>query len=157
MHTLAIARHGIYDHKTELLSSHGQDQMRILASLVRHQYANEDRVRLLSSSAIRARDSSRIFAEVLGIEPEFHDILWSGTDSPGPWMGNAAKVVDLVQGAQDADVVILMTHLEYTESLPREFGHRVLQTQFLTDEVEKGQAWVIDCIAKTCTRLSSGR
>jgi len=112
---------------------------------------NGERVVLLTSSALRARESAEMLGNTIGCNFEAHDVLWSDSahrkDLPG--------VMELIRSKRnDGDVLILVTHLEYIEYLPKyfsmeEFGEPV----FPHMEILYGEAWDIDCDKKTIAHI----
>ena len=159
MNTLIIARHGIYNSRTGQLYDIGQDQIKALGREIKEKFLNGGGIvpRILSSTAPRAIESAEIVGSIVGVsEIEFHDTLWTGPDSP------RGDEVDTLGGVllikkKDAPVIILVSHLEFSEDLPDAFGQVVLQeprSTFRRGRLEKGQAWVIDCQQKSMQRLS---
>ena len=151
MKILIVARHGYY--RGSDLHEIGELQMKALGSAIKSAL-NGFSVQIVSSNAPRAEQSAEIIAEILGVGFEKHEFLWTGPGSPrgcSPDLQSALKLIE----ASKADVLIIVTHLEYSEKLPNFFGRNVLKvSSFPSEETDKGHAWVIDCEAKTCTKLA---
>jgi phosphohistidine phosphatase SixA len=117
------------------------------------------KVKILSSSALRAVDSAEILARQFGVK-EFmrHDLLWSGTDKKidprFPGDEQYQELVELLQADDGCDVVIVVTHLEFTEDFPFYYGMNVLKgVSFPYSEIPNGTAWMIDVVEKTCRHI----
>jgi len=118
----------------------------MLGEEIKKQYINGNRVILLSSTANRACQGAEILSEVLGVEYQPHEVLWSDSMYPE----DCTKVLELVRRHKNrADIIILVTHLEYGEGFPSHFGQHELDGTNLDGRgIEKGQAWLIDCQTK---------
>lgn len=144
MKRLVVVRHGEYgsgDH----LNEEGRAQMNALAEKLKPLFSGCS-VLVLTSTANRARESAEILTAAFSAACEAHEILLSESshqeDLPG--------VYELVRSRQDlADVVMLVTHLEYARDFPSYFGEKQLETHWHQGELEKGEAKVIDCEFKT--------
>jgi hypothetical protein len=78
--------------------------------------------------------------------------LWSGPGSPRDKGVSPEEIVRIIQGIKSENL-IMVTHLEYSEELPQFIRGTILDgigNGFPSHETEKGEAWVIDCEAKTC-------
>lgn len=149
MKHLIIARHGHFglDYK---LSDRGRAQIVILADKLRS-FTEGKKALILTSPAPRAHESAKTLIAVLGIESEVHDILWS--DEEHDW--SMPKALDLIKSRQMVvDTLILMTHLEYVENLPYWFGKEFLQVELRSRDIDRGEAWVVDCQKKTLTHIA---
>lgn len=149
MQRLILIRHGVYGYD-DRLNETGRQQMNEIAKKLQPTL-NGGRVALLTSVAARARESADIIGKLIGVEPEEHDVLWSENRH----RENLPKALELVRSKKDVvDVLILVTHLEYTERFPRYFAQEELGGgTFPHREVAKGEAWDIDCEQKTCTLI----
>ncbi|MFA5157745.1 MAG: hypothetical protein WC451_00945 [Patescibacteria group bacterium] len=147
MEKLIVARHGSYggDH----LNSRGVEEINRLSQGLQ-QVIGGGSVVILSSTAARAVESAKIMSEILGVPFSSHEILWSDDRH----RENLPAALRLVQSREnEADVVVLVTHFEYAEQLPTFFGKEVLGEEIPEQEISKGQARVVDCVAKTCVLL----
>ena len=87
-----------------------------------------------------------IISEALGENYEKCEILWSESKHPM----NCPGLLALVKSRQgEAEVMILVTHLEYGRSFPDYFAVQYLNTAFGKKPIEKGEALLIDCEEKT--------
>lgn len=149
MQRLIIVRHGEYGGN-DRLSEYGKEQITQLGEKLKAT-VNGGRVVILSSVAARAVDSAEILGKTFGVEFEQHDVLWSENRH----RENLPKALELVRSKKDdADILVLVTHLEYVERFPSYFGEEELgNPSFPHREISKGTAWDIDCNQKTITQV----
>ena len=112
-----VIRHGLYNNKTDRLNADGEEQMRSLLEPLKKHLAGEEHVVLLSSSAERAEDSVKIISDGLGIAYKVHPYFWSDNDHM-QLNNRALDLINQITTEMNADVVILLTHLEYAKELP---------------------------------------
>lgn len=146
MNKLIIARHGSYDTRNLRLNELGRKQILALSEKLEN-HVNGEPVIILSSTADRAIESAEILSEELGIEMESHDILWSDLYRDEDYEGTYSLIKEKGDGV---GVMIIVTHLEYTQALPRffsrkEFGEDGDNSLYGRNFLDKGQACVIDC------------
>lgn len=155
MKDLLIVRHGNYGRNYHL-DEVGREQIAKMAKWIR-MLSELGSLALLSSTAPRAIESAEIIGKEIGVQIHEHPILWSGGDAifgdeRERW--SSEGVVALIRQYEQYDTVILVCHLESTESVPERFGDRVLGVHtFPYKEVGKGEGWLIDCKLKTCTKI----
>lgn len=144
MKKLVLARHGDYGDDY-CLNELGKKQMRLLAEELK-KHTNCDKVVILSSTADRARQSAEVLSEVLGVEHQLHELLWSDCNHREDYK----KALELIRAHKEgAEIIIIVTHLEYVEGFPNHFGQHELEgTRLSGYGIKKGQAWVIDCQTK---------
>lgn len=154
MKLLVVARHGQYDHALRL-STFGRQQIEALAEALKARINGQQKVVLLTSAAPRALDSAQVLAEELGIEPEEHQVLWSDN---GHIHESDDAAVELISGHSDSDVVVVMTHLEYSSSLPGSYAKRAFGSSngFAYHATSYGEAWVLDCETRTFDHVENG-
>ncbi len=152
MKSFTVARHGDYDECLNL-SDGGKTQMRELARALKKVLGEEGSTLLLSSSAPRAIQSVQVLSDELGIrEFETYDELWSDNSH----REDAPRAMGIILNKSDEfDNVIVMTHLEYTTSLPLIFAKKNTGMQGFVyglyySSVPKGSAWHMNCIEQTC-------
>lgn len=149
MRTLIVVRHGEYGSDLRLCNS-GRRQMEDLAQQLRP-YTTGCRVRMLASSAPRASDSGTVLAAKLELDGfEQHEILWSDNDH---YQDDAAVLALIREKFEGVDVLIIVTHLEYAETLPTVFGQEVLGVRFKMIDLGKGRCRVVCCEKKTAILL----
>ncbi|MDP3975825.1 MAG: hypothetical protein Q8P95_02815 [bacterium] len=51
--------------------------------------------------------------------------------------------------AEETDVLIVVTHLEYVNAFPPYFAREKLGIALEAIAIEKGEAWIIDCEGRT--------
>lgn len=149
---LFIVRHGDYlSSGEEGLSPLGIRQMESIGAEIKTQHINGTKPRIITSTATRAKQSADILTRILEVEAEEHEVLWSENRRPP----QVKKVFDLID-LDGPEVVIMVTHLEYTELLPLYFGVYALGGSKLPyREIRKGSAYVIDCEEKIAAVLVS--
>lgn len=146
MKKLILVRHGEYD-KQKQLSLAGKQQIRDLCVRLQPHIAGHS-VIILSSTAPRAIQSAHVMAEILSAPVEPYPILWVDNFHSSNMEGVAALVE---YNGHRADVVILMTHLEYVESFPSYYGLHAKMTYFpVVYDPEYGTGRIVDCIANSC-------
>jgi phosphohistidine phosphatase SixA len=145
-----FVRHGNYDSHGGL-SERGRAQIEGACSrLSPHVLALGPSVALLTSSAPRARESAEIVARhlraFLDVTPESHEELWSDSEH----RCNLTTASELVrQRGETADLVIVVTHLEYVEYLPRFLGPDDIRHRWYPPRPNYGEGYVIDCRKQT--------
>ncbi len=141
MKKLIIMRHGDYNNYDYRLSKYGKKQMVQTAKII-HSVSNEYSIFILTSTAPRAIDSAKAINEVLQVGYEEHDELWDDDSHQGDWK----KSINIIDSKKDSfDMVIVVTHLEFTEILPYYFAREVLEIDdFDCGPVGKGEAIAID-------------
>ncbi len=144
MKNIIIVRHGKYGRDGNL-NEEGQSQIRSLAENIREHlgYSNI----IISSPAPIARQSADILADIFGITLEEHKVLYSkGYESV-----NLGETFELIESKKEVDTIIVVTHLEYTEELPSCLANELFRKKIESEAVEKGHAWLLDCIDETLT------
>jgi phosphohistidine phosphatase SixA len=143
MKKLVIVRHGDYG-LDRCLNEFGKKNINNLAKQLKRRI-NSDSLMILSSPLERAKESAEIIAANFKVSFKENRILCSG----GGYSENFPGLLKLIRNLQyDVDVLILVTHFEYTEGFPSYFGQQELGVNFLTRGISKGKAWEIDCVKK---------
>ena len=144
MKKLIVARHGSYGEDMRI-SSAGREQMVKLAETLK-KHIDGCKVVMLSSSAPRAADSAEVLAGLINVPFKEYEVLWSDNRH----RRNDQAVLDLIESKKgDADVVIIVTHIEYTDSFPSFYARKVLNAQIFSYGIGKGEAQILDCGQKT--------
>ena len=149
MKKIIIIRHGKHgpdDH----LSKQGIDEIKYLAYDLKEVIAGASAL-IFTSPAVRAEESADIISEILNVNYEKHEILLSGKMHATDRLG-LLKLINERQ--EEAEVIVLVTHLEYAESFPGYFGRNFLKTYLPTGKLKKGEALVIDCEKMTTSRYT---
>ncbi len=149
MKKLIVIRHGDYND-AHRLSELGKKQMTQIGEKIMTRL-NGHSMLMLSSTAPRAIDSANAVGKVLQINHEEHEILWDDNSHWGS-LADSIKLIDSKKGL--ADVVVVVTHLEFTEEIPDHFANEVLNTSSFIHTVGKGEAWEIDFEEPTATHIS---
>ena len=149
MSRLAIVRHGKYGSDYRL-NDQGRAQIQTLAERLNQSFDYEQEIALvLSSIAPRAIDTAEIIAQILQAPVETHELLWSENSHPE----NLEEAYKLVQSSRNrADLLVLVTHYEYTEELPALFGRRDLSQRFY-QHVKKGEGIILNYRDKYIARI----
>ena len=146
MKRLIIVRHGNCN-EDGYLDDNGRRQMDYISRRLKSKFTDNPRVVILTSTADRAKESAEILGKIFEVEIEPHEVLWSDRER----RTDLSNLLYLVRSKKDiADVIILVTHLEYTEEFPYHFGKNELGVgHFPFRELGNGQFWDIDCEQKT--------
>lgn len=141
---LVVVRHGHYDDDYKL-SQYGRERVRRLAEKLKSKI-NSNSILLLSSVAKRASQSADVISKVLGVPFEEHEILWAENRHPEDIPG----LLQFIKARKnEAEVMILVTHLEYACSFPFHFAHSELGMDTLPPSPEKGEAFLINCLDRS--------
>lgn len=134
---LITCRHGAYDEATYHLNNDGKWQMKALAACLKP--VIEDRTMcVLSSAADRAIESAEILRDDFGLNAiERHELLWSESGRRPDYEKVKALVKRMLL---TSDIVILVTHLEYTNGFSRYFIDETVGKTLGSFELQKGQA-----------------
>ena len=144
MRYLVLVRHGDYGTDGRLSTS-GREQMFRLSPLLKERIETEW-VHIFSSSAPRAMDSATILSEAFKVSFAAAEMWWS--DDQHDYHPERALAFVREHGPS-TDALMVVTHLEYTEEFPGYFARAELGVELPFMSVEKGDALVIDCEAKT--------
>lgn len=153
MRYLAVVRHGEYNDcgdndEHNALSHHGEEQIAALAEKLKA-LANGSKAALMTSPALRAKQSAAIIGKKLDIVAEEHLAFWTDRDHHP----DIQDALSLIKDKESFDFVIIVAHLEYSSVLPCCFGPTI-GAEFRIGEIKKGNARVIDCHTKTESYLS---
>lgn len=144
---LIIVRHGDYgsdDH----LNIDGKREMNKLGDELMTSIINGQRGFILTSPINRAFESAEILRGMLGFQIVANEVLFSNGDHPVDLIAS----LELIRSYKNiADILIVVTHLEYTNRFHQYFGKNELGVEFQFGGIGKGQAWDIDCEQKTIT------
>ncbi|MGW8185544.1 MAG: histidine phosphatase family protein [Candidatus Moraniibacteriota bacterium] len=150
MRFLIVVRHGAYDDDFNL-NHRGKDQIQRLSEKLKD-FVNGNKILLLSSPAPRASQSAKIISEKLNVPFEEHEILWSDNDH---WEDYDGLLKIVKKRRSKAEIIILVTHLEYVEGFPDHFARNELAMDIDYPPIpSKGEACLVDCINK-CFQLIS--
>ena len=157
MKKLVIVRHGDYDFRGHLTDR----GIRMVEGLVNnlHPYLEgpeglEMPIVVLSSPASFAWQSAAIIATRFDVLASQHPELYSEHDSR-PRFSDILTLLRI--SAERASTVIIVTHLEIAENFPQHFANRELDRIELKGwDIERGEAWLIDCETKTMIKVSHG-
>jgi len=140
MSNLVIVRHGEYGRDMRL-NAKGRDQMYNMAEILQGVLARKNTAHILSSTAPRALDSAKILSEIQNVPIEEHELLWSESGHPEDLDGAYGPIKSL---QEKADLGIVVTHLEYAESLPPFLLEKEFNKFASSREVRKGEGVLLD-------------
>jgi phosphohistidine phosphatase SixA len=148
MKKIIIARHGDYiSSGDQRLSDHGISQIEVLGNKLLPHIKGETLI--LTSDSLRACQSAKILAAIFNAPIVEYGILRADNRIR---MNLQRAWLLINERGRDVDVLVLVTHFEYTESLPQLIEEKLFGTStFPYAEVGKGGAWIIDCEMKTCS------
>lgn len=143
MKYLIILRHGEYNAQTLNLNQNGKKQIVEILKKIEALIDGYSTI-MLTSSAPYAEHTARIISGSLEVPSYSHTILWSDEDHPA----DCNKVYELQKSFQQKPlVVILVTHLEFTDEYPKYFASvEGWNKDPGYGGLEEGQAWVLDCV-----------
>ena len=160
---LVIVRHGLctdFDEKGHFLQEpalnlEGTERVRKLAELL-VSFIGTKIPFILSSSALRARQSAEIIAQRFGTTFDASDFLWTG--SGGKVLGldehfeAALKVVESAES--QVETLVLVAHQECVQWFPEFWGKKIGAVRnWANSEISCATAWFIDCVAKTMKHI----
>ena len=162
MKYLIIVRHGKYIDKRigdngkridEKISDDGIKQMKYLAQQIKDNGAES--YHIASSTAPRATDSAEVLAKELGAEVDTVQYLWSGSDAPRDSFfkdrseNSKEKLMNVIDKRRSrAEALLILSHLEICEFLPRFFMRREWKLEGGVEETPTGQKVYIGEIGK---------
>jgi broad specificity phosphatase PhoE len=149
--TIYVVRHG--HHTNGYLDSLGKSQIAVLAKELKLRISEKASLRIISSTAARATESAEIIAKSLNARSEGTDsMLWTGPD--GNKSCHLDETLEMINSTDD-EVVIMVTHYEYSEEFPSFFASKVWGDKgFSETSLNNGQAWCINCNDNTITLIS---
>jgi phosphohistidine phosphatase SixA len=142
---LIVVRHGDYSCRKNgvtLLTEAGKASMELLAKkLIPHM---QGEVIVRSSPAVRALQSVAIISKESGFGYDICEGLWYADEHRYP--EDPDKVLKLILSLADTtDVIVLMTHRDYTSLLPAYFSALFLNTRLESSPIDYARAAIIDC------------
>ncbi len=140
MKYLVIARHGYYDFRTGDLNERGRKKIEKLTEELKKSV--DKRVVIISSTAPRAIQSAEVIREELGGELYQEELLYSDKKKDP----DCPTVFQLIEGKEkeaEVEVLILVTHYEYTEDLHLYFFKRKWNITLGGGILQRGEAWLI--------------
>ncbi len=137
-----IIRHGNYGSDDRINSS-GIYQMEDNADKIRAVMGSSKNIALLSSSAPRAEDSAIVLSEALDIPYTTYKEFWSDNQHYENYDRALALLKTEVE-KRNVDTVVLVTHMEYANYLPRIIIKDAGKDFMAHTPLEKGEMLVID-------------
>ncbi|KKT26439.1 MAG: Protein containing Phosphoglycerate mutase // Nucleotidyltransferase [Parcubacteria group bacterium GW2011_GWA2_43_9b] len=152
MNFLVIVHHGDYDEQHQITKKGRSNILGWVQQL--RDLIDGNRALLLSSTAKRASQSAQVIAESLGVPFEEHEILWADYMHSEDTKGLMA-LID--KRKDEAEIIILVTHLAYVDRFPLRFARDVLAIP-VPDAGHapiplSGEAVAIDCLKKRFLQL----
>ena len=146
MKQLIIIRHGEQDTLRHL-SKKGELHVIALAEKLKP-YVENQQLHICTSSASRAKDTAYALSGALGDRagtPTLHKELWSDNEHP---QDDERALSVIFKQSEDVDTLLVVTHLEYIRSIPPLFAQRILNITIPPQNLEKGDARIINCETK---------
>jgi len=139
---LIILRHGNYNSSG--LTGDGMRQIRSVSPKIAEEIGNSQDACIISSTAIRAKQSADILSKILGIPyVENGKLHTEGGDLELDQSEEMLRIIDSCPNAY----LIFVSHHEAAKYFPAILGKKKLQCFFSVFSIEKGEAKVIDCEA----------
>lgn len=140
MKYIVVVRHGDYGRDGHL-NNFGFDQMNALAEKLKF-LIGDARVAVMSSPAIRARESAIIIANVFGVDYGTQDFL-----SEDSGMKDIGRAIAFADSDKKNDALILVAHGPCAELFVALYcGDKFGKAEMVT--MGKGEAVMIDCEAR---------
>ena len=140
MSRIAIVRHGEFGVDNRL-NKRGRAQMKKIARQIRESLDKGEKALILTSPADRAFDSAKVISGILKVPIEDHEVLWSEDHRPTD-LSTAYQVIHSVKNK--ADLLVVVTHLEYLKSLPNYLGLMDLDMPYEEESIEIGKGVLLD-------------
>ncbi len=148
MKKIVVIRHGQYDVVSGNLTKQGEGQIENLARSLRQKLLGKTFI--LTSPAPRTRQTANLLGELLHAEIQEQPILWSGGDAPPQTCFDPPAVLEfIVSLQQQVENVMVVTHWEYVETLPRLLSKKFLERPTALRSLARGEAWMIDLESQT--------
>ena len=149
MEILVIVRHGNYGDD-DRLNDTGRKQMSEMAEKLRS-FVGNMRTLVFSSPVDRAAEGAEIIAKALSVPLEMQEILCSERRHPHNYPG----LLEMIRARQDeADCLILMTHLEYANGFADYFAkHEWDGVEVPYIGVAKGQGAILNIVQRTLVKI----
>lgn len=146
MKKIVIVRHGEADARRPWqeprLTPVGREAAQMLGVELR-QCVNGGRVAVIASPAVRAEETAKVLGELLCCQHESTDLLYSDVNRHADLAGRVLPFLERV--GEGCDTLVLVTHLELTETLPFAIGrHFGGHDHFPCEVLKHGHAYVLD-------------
>ncbi|MCL5411570.1 MAG: phosphoglycerate mutase family protein [Patescibacteria group bacterium] len=149
MRYLIIMRHG-EETENDFLGFAGR--LKVTAVAKRITAIVKGPVVVISSPWEGACETAEILAKKFKAELRISDILFASSGKDEDCFAAAALVLAEKEGTE---AVILVTHLKYAKSFPSYYGKHFLGgVRWESKELDKGEAWLIDCDAKILQKIT---
>ena len=146
MRTLIIVRHGRQDSNGDL-SVFGRLDVGVLADRLTQNINGASTIRILTSPAEYALATAAILGSALRAD-EVRAQAILRTKGDGKHNVDLLGAVDLIHQNTDVDVLILVTHSEYTTNLPSYFFMQEWHLAKRSHYIDKNEAWLINMDTK---------
>lgn len=138
-----VIRHGNYDYATMDLDAIGERQIKKLLPTIKEHIAGMEGILLLSSNAPRAESSMKIISGELNLPYEVSEYLCSDNKHSQDNKRALNFVLNEVN-KNEAEAVIILTHLEYANELPIVMIYHLGEHISVHDDLNKGEMVVVD-------------
>lgn len=148
MKKLFIVRHAPYNDNGKI-SIRGYQKIIELAPRLRGAIPESYKILILTSPVSRAVDTANVLSEYLKVSFNENETF----DSCNTFNTMSAFQA-ILERADDAEAIILVTHLEYCEYLPVTVAKEIMNQKIPSCNTNKGKAWVCDLEKNTVEKLS---
>ncbi len=151
-----IIRHGHCEGDD--LSRHGLEQLKRVQKQIKKEGDLSEAI-IISSNSPKAQKSVDIINKEFGLLHMYDNCLWSNGDSRPANPIQAAKSTVEYANHNHADTVIIVTHLEYTSTLPNALSQLLNNTNIDTmpQELAEGEMYILDFEKNTMDVLEAPR
>jgi phosphohistidine phosphatase SixA len=140
-----VIRHANYDDTltNEPLNNSGKTQITKIASYLSNIITPDCKVKLLTSPALRAKNSAELLSSIIAIQFECCEDLWVNPNQSV----EAKSVVNEILKAytSECDILILISHLEYCNEFPYYISKQILKEPIVRlCRFSRGEMGVLD-------------
>ncbi|MCX6792668.1 MAG: histidine phosphatase family protein [Candidatus Falkowbacteria bacterium] len=146
MNKIILFRHG--EHEDDCLTNEGKKQIHELMQKLDIFIGKSQDIKIFTSTFARTKMSAEIIAQGLKVE-KITTINIIGEDDI-----DEDKIYDFIKSEEaQAEIVILATHVQHVRFFPQFFSFVEWATDKEIDEIEPGEAVMIDCLDKKIIEL----
>jgi len=149
---VVIVRHGHYDEKRGSLDDIGKKQITDLGEKILKTKKEENLSALiLSSTALRAMESSEVLSKAIDASIEQHEVLYVDFSPDRRQLQATLELISMK--SMCASMLILVTHAPICVKFPVLFGKSALSQEWNEEFVENGKALLIDLKSRNKSHL----
>lgn len=137
--TVIALRHGCTDFSSDHIGSMGTWEMQKIVPVIQSRIGPGRRIKILHSAKARCAESAKILSDALNAPMEAHNSFQDDQYRDAPLMVEMAEKM-----ADDADVVIIVTHFEAPAGIMNCISRSLGGKGYLCIEARNGQGFVIE-------------